>query len=323
MGVRFGVGYLDGKRPHLVVYMKNRQDGGAFNLIEAAYTFDGSKAKMAWKWLRGEQDAPDGHNTRIIDVDGDGKDEVIEIGFCLNGDGTLRYSLGPAGIVHGDRYHVAKMDPSRMGLQGYGVQQRNPSLLVEYYYDAGSGKVLWKHYADDIVDNGRGMAADIDPDHPGMEVWSFYGAYNAASNELINNNVSVFPYPQLSVWWDGDELRELINDGNINKWDYKTSKMQRLVTTYHFNAHAVDHDPIFVGDILGDWREEVIFPNPDFDELIVFTSDQASDIRLYTLMHNPGYRNGVTLKGYVQDSHIDYFLGSDMKKPPKPDIYYV
>ncbi|BCS27808.1 uncharacterized protein APUU_60856S [Aspergillus puulaauensis] len=322
MAVRFGVGYLDGERPHLVAYMKNRKDSGEFNLIEAAYTFDGSSVDLAWAWNRDDQDAPDGHNTRIIDVDGDGVDEVAEIGFMLNGDGTLRYSLGPAGVVHGDRWHIAKIDPSRDGLQGYGVQQDNPSLLYEYYYDATNGTIIWEHDGAEEGDNGRGMAADIDPNYDGMETWSFLGLYNAASDELTQDE-DAYPYPQLSVWWDGDELRELINDGNINKWDYEAGSIKRLVTTYRYDAATADGDPMFQGDILGDWREELVFTNGDYSELFIFTTDQPSDIRLYTLMHNPAYRNGVTLKGYVQDSHVDYFLGAGMETPEAPNITYV
>jgi rhamnogalacturonan endolyase len=38
--------------------------------------------------------------------------------------------------------------------------------------------------------------------------------------------------------------------------------------------------------------------------------------------HNPAYRNGMTLKGYVQSSNVDYFLGHDMVTPPQPNISY-
>ncbi|KAH7166585.1 hypothetical protein EDB81DRAFT_839088 [Dactylonectria macrodidyma] len=296
---------LDGPTaPHLVVYMNNRQDGGDFNLIEAAYTYNGRSAKMEWKWLRGSQDAPDGHNTRVIDVDGDGLDEVIEIGFLLNGDGNLRYSLWPSGVVHGDRYHVAKMYPDRRGLQGYGVQQRNPSLLYEYYYDARNGKVIWKHYGDELSNVGCGMAGDIDPTFPEMEVWSFSGVYNALENKLTADT-DEYPWPQLGIWWD------------------EGGGTTRLLTPYRFGATPVDGDPIFQGDFLGDWREELIFPNADFNELLIFTTPIESDIRLYTLMHNSDYRNAVTLKGYVQSHHVDYFLGIGMETPPTPDICYI
>ncbi|KAF3345053.1 hypothetical protein VdG2_06821 [Verticillium dahliae VDG2] len=107
LAARFGVGYLDGRQPSLVAYMKNRKDDGDFNLLMSAWSFSGTALKMQWKWRRESRDAPDGHSTRIIDVDGDGRDEVHESGFTLHGDGQLRYSLGPQGVVHGDRFHIA------------------------------------------------------------------------------------------------------------------------------------------------------------------------------------------------------------------------
>ncbi|KAF7557468.1 hypothetical protein G7Z17_g734 [Cylindrodendrum hubeiense] len=328
LAARFGVGYLDGRRPHLVTFLKNRIGTGAFNLIMAAWTFDGSDVTMEWKWLREDQDAPDGHNTRIIDVNGDGKDEIAEIGFMLNGDGSVRYLLGPAGVIHGDRYHIAKMDPDREGLQGYGVQQRNPSGLYEYYYDATDGTILWEHYGEEIIDIGRGMAGDIDPRYPGMEVWSFSGVYNAESNNLTEPDTELTPWPHLGVWWDGDELTELYNDGKFEKWDWEnptpSGKLPRLLKASDYGAiQPYNRNPAFIGDILGDWREEVILTNEDYDELIIFTTDHPSDIRLYTLPHNPAYRNAMTLKGYMQSHHVDYFLGHGMEQPPRPKIRYV
>ncbi|KAH7127591.1 hypothetical protein EDB81DRAFT_907927 [Dactylonectria macrodidyma] len=328
LGARFGVGYLDGERPHLVTYLKNRIGNQGFNLIEAAWTFDGRRVAMEWKWLREDQDAPDGHNTRIVDVDGDGKDEVAEIGFVLNGNGSVRYLLGPEGVVHGDRYHLAKMDPERDGLQGYGVQQRNPSLLYEYYYDATDGTIIWEHSGSELADIGRGMAGDIDPRYPGMETWSFYGISNAPSNVLTEPDTELYPWPHLGIWWDGDELIELYNDGKFEKWDWEnptpSNKAPRLLKASDYGAiNPYDRNPAFVGDILGDWREEVILTSATYDELIIFTTDHPTDVRLYTLPHNPAYRNAMTLKGYMQSHHVDYFLGHGMKTPPRPKIRYV
>ncbi|KAH8588445.1 FG-GAP repeat family protein [Bisporella sp. PMI_857] len=303
LAARFGVGYLDGSRPHLV-----------------------ASVNMAWKWLRGNQNAPDGHNTRVLDVDGDGRDEIHEIGFTLNGDGTVRYLLGPQGIVHGDRFHIAKMDPNRAGLQGYGVQQDNPSGLLEYYYDARNGNMIWRHTGA-VSDVGRGMAGDIDPRSPGMEVWSFSGVYNAPSNTLTEPNTTNRPWPHLGLWWDGDVLMELYNDGKFEKWDWNnpkpTNSLPRLLRISDFGAiNTHGPNPAFVGDIMGDWREEVIVTNSAYNQLIIFTTDRPSDIRLYTLAHNPQYRNEMTLKGYLQSHHVDYFLGSGMSTPPRPNIRY-
>ncbi|KAH6693932.1 FG-GAP repeat family protein [Plectosphaerella plurivora] len=285
LAARFGVGYLDGQRPSL------------------------------WKWRRDNQDAPDGHNTRIVDINGDGRDEIHEIGFTLNGDGTLRYSLGPQGVVHGDRFHIAKMDPTRAGLQGFGVQQDNPNGLLEYYYDATRGEILWKHSSSTPGDVGRGLVGDIDPTKPGMEVWSFSGLYNGPSNQLIVSDTTLAPWPHLGLFWDGDILMELYNDGKIEKWNHlspsRSGSVPRLVSTWNYGAiNTHGPNPAFHGDLFGDWREEVILVSPENDELVIFTTDRPTDIRLYTLAHNPAYRNSMTLKGY------------GMSKPPRPNIRY-
>ncbi|KAJ4287215.1 hypothetical protein N0V90_012613 [Kalmusia sp. IMI 367209] len=322
LAARFSIGYLDGKTPHLIAFMKNRQPGqGAFNRMIGAWTFNGNTVKQAWV-KKGDdfKSRPDGHNSRSIDVDGDGVDEFCEIGFCLNGDGSFKYGL-PDIVVHGDRWHIAKMDPDRKGLQGYGIQQNNQDLLNEYYYDATNGKLLWEHFGTEVGDVGRGMVGDIDPDKPGMEVWSFQGLYNAKSNAKISDKA---PWPQLGMWWDGDVTMELYNDGKIEKWVPKDQAVTRLETVSHYGAlNPNDPHPGFLGDIFGDWREEAITVNENYSELIIFTTNTASDIRLYTLAHNPAYRNDMSLKGYHQSHHVDYFLGAGMKTPPKPDIRYV
>ncbi|WDV49272.1 hypothetical protein PV963_01845 [Streptomyces coeruleorubidus] len=328
MYARFGVGYLDGSRPSLVAFMKNRRGNGAFNLMMGAWQFTGQSLTQQWKWLRGNQNTPDGHNTRVIDVNGDGTDEVAEIGFVLNGNGTLRYSLGPAGVIHGDRFHIAKMDPNRPGLQGYGVQQDNPSGLREYYYDATNGSIIWRHTASGTADVGRGMAGDIDPRFPGMEVWSFSGLYNAPANRLTEPNTSLRPWPQLGLWWDGDITMELLNDGKFEKWNPSNPKpsnsLARLLTTSNYGAVDASQNvqPTFYGDILGDWREEAVYTNASYNQLIIFTTDHPTSTRLYTLAHNPAYRNAMTLKGYMQSHHVDYFLGAGMARPPRPNITY-
>ncbi|HEX6358305.1 hypothetical protein [Actinophytocola sp.] len=328
MYARFAVGHLDGVNPSLVAYMKNRIGNGGFNLMFTAWRFTGGALTQQWKFLRGNQDLPDGHNTRVIDVDGDGRDEIAEIGFVLNGNGTLRYSLAPRGVIHGDRFHIAKMDPNRAGLQGYGVQQDNPNGLRDYYYDAATGTMIWQHVESGVADVARGMAGDIDPRFPGMEVWAFSGLYNGPTNRLTEPNTSLRPWPQLGLWWDGDVTMELLNDGKIEKWNPNSptasGSVPRLVSTWNYGAVDASQgvQPTFVGDVLGDWREEAVYTNAAFNELIIFTTNQQSSTRLYTLAHNPAYRDDMTVKGYMQSHHVDYFLGAGMATPPRPNISY-
>ncbi|MFK0110938.1 hypothetical protein [Streptomyces sp. NPDC091217] len=327
LAARMGVAYLNGTTPSLVAFMKNRKDDGSFNLMIGAWKFDGDSLDRQWIWERGDTDAPDGHNTRAIDVNGDGTDEIAEIGFVLNSDGTLRYSLGPKGIIHGDRFYIADMDPSRSGLEGYGIQQENTSGLLEYYYDASTGSVIWQHYGA-VTDVGRGLAADIDSRYPGMETWSFSGLYNAPANTLTQSGTSLEPWPALSLYWDGDLTAELLNDGKIEKWDptdpTTSGSLPRLVSTWKYGAVNASQgvNPTFVGDIMGDWREEAVYTDAAYDQLIIFTTDQPTSTRLYTLAQNPAYRNGMTFKGYMQSYAPDYFLGAGMSTPPRPNITY-
>jgi rhamnogalacturonan endolyase len=76
------------------------------------------------------------------------------------------------------------------------------------------------------------------------------------------------------------------------------------------------------GDILGDWREEAVYMNAAYSELMIFTTNIASSTRIYTLPHNPAYRNCLTIKGYYQSNQVDYFLGNNMATPPVPSITY-
>jgi hypothetical protein len=254
-----------------------------------------------------------------MDFDGDGKDDVGEIGFVLKNDGSLLYNLSSQGIYHGDRWHVGKLDPNRPGMQGYGIQQDNSDGLIEYYYDAGTGKMLWKHTTINVGDAARGEAGDIDPDRPGYEVWSFSGLYNAPSNTQL---ASYTPYPNFRIWWDGDVLSENYNDRKIEKWNPGTSSVSRMATLWNYHsATGSDRDaPMFYGDILGDWREEVIVTNNDYSQLLIFTTPYPTDTRLYTLPHNPEYRNSMTVKGYLQSHMIDYYLGANMSTPPTPPM---
>jgi hypothetical protein len=322
MAAQMGIGYLNGRTPSIIASMKNRIGSGAFNMMICAWDFDGLSLTQKWKWRRGSGNYPDGHNLRIVDVDGDGLDEIGHIGFILKGDGTVLYNLASTGgVVHGDRWHIGKFDSVRPGLQGYGIQQDNPSGLLEYYYDAATGAMLWQRIGTP-GDVARGDVGDVDPSTPGFECWAFNGVWNLPTRTRLS---TASPWPVLRLWWDGDDLSESYNDGKIEKWIYSSSSVSRLVTTWNFNG-ATGSDrgaPMFYGDILGDWREEVILTNANYTALNIFTTSSPTSRRLYTLPHNPAYRNCMTVKGYMQSHHLDYYLGHGMTTPPKPAIELV
>lgn len=324
LALQLGIGYLNGTTPSIVAFMKNRNADKSFNLVIAAYRYTGNNLTMEWKWLRGEQDTHDGHQMRIVDLDSDGKDEIAEIGFVLNGDGTLRYSLYNQNIFHGDRFYIGKFDPNSSNFQGYGIQQDNTTGLLEYYYDAATGAMIWQHTTTPPAgDVGRGDVGDIDPRYAGYETWSFSGIYNGPSNTQLTT-AAESPWPAFRLWWDGDLLSESLNETKFEKWNYTTNTVSRLLTAYKYHNAVLNwrNAPVFYGDIAGDWREEVILPSyTDYSKLIVFTTNIPTTTRLYTLAQNPAYRNSMTIKGYAQSHLTDYYLGEGMSTPPRPNIY--
>ncbi|MFH9619014.1 hypothetical protein ACH4MM_35655 [Streptomyces pratensis] len=114
---------------------------------------------------------------------------------------------------------------------------------------------------------------------------------------------------------------ELLNNGKPEKWNPESpapsNSLPRVLTTSKFGATGVGSagNPTSVGDIMGDLREEAVYTDADHDELIVFTTDRPTDTRLYTLAHNPAYRNDMTVKGYMRSHEVDYFLGHGMNEP--------
>ena len=322
LGTLFGIGYLDGVRPSLVIHAKNRTGGSGtpFNTINSAWDYRGGVISQRWSIQWDGNIAPQAsHSMRIVDIDGDGRDELACGVFAVDDNGTLFYDLGDVGVVHGDRFQIGDLDPSRPGQEMYMVQQDNPSGLHEFFADAATGELLWT-ISGALGDVGRGSATDLDPTYPGAECWAFEGIHSA-DGTLVSPN---YPWPNLVIWWNGDLFGDNLDKDVIDKWNYSIQSSSRMVTCYHWgtssNSRSISQ---FQGDIIGDWREEIVFDSPTHDQLLVFTTSSTTTHRLYTLAHNPAYRNCMTTQGYRQQHIPDYFLGDGMSTPPTPNIIIV
>ena len=58
---------------------------------------------------------------------------------------------------------------------------------------------------------------------------------------------------------------------------------------------------------------------------LLFTTTIPSDIRIYTLMHDPQYRVAIAWQNsaYNQPPHPGFYLGTQMSKLPQPNIYVI
>ncbi|MCR4645440.1 MAG: family 43 glycosylhydrolase [Oscillospiraceae bacterium] len=328
MACMMEIGYLDGEHPSVVCWMKNRNKDKTFNSVTCAYGYQNGKFQMHWKYKNEvlfndrteyKNGYAEAHQIRVADVDYDGRDEVLHMGYCLNGDGSLRYHIDE--IVHGDRWFVGSFDNANNGneMMGYGIQQNNQFGLLEYYYNASTGKMIWTNYAKEgTADVGRGNIGDIDPRYDGFECWSFQGLYNH-NGKRIGDNVL---YPCIRLWWDGDLLSESYNDKKFEKFNYENGTVDRLLSPWKLtDATGSERGaPMFYADITGDWREEVIMTSSDYSKLVILETTDPTDTRLYCLAQNPCYRNCMTAKGYFQSHMLDYYLGTGMQLPETPDI---
>ncbi len=318
------IAYLDGKRPSVVMYGYNRADSGAFYRQFTAFDFRNGALTQRWT-LPQTFPGSEGHQIRIADVDNDGKDEICDLGHVIDDDGTQLFNV-PL-LTHGDRFHIADIDPDRPGLETYAIQQYNPTSLATALFDAGSGTMIKKWYSNSPTDVGRGIALDLTAAHKGYEMYSTQpGIFNAKGARIYTNNL----WAPEGLWWDGDLAREFIDGAGsgalspvINKFNPATGGADRLWTLYNDNGdystrQAYGGRPAFWGDILGDWREELVLVASDKSELRIYTTAIAATNRLYTLMHNPQYRCQATTKGYVQASYVDYYLGYNMPSAVPP-----
>ena len=80
--------------------------------------------------------------------------------------------------------------------------------------------------------------------------------------------------------------------------------------------------PALTADLIGDWREEVVWRESDSSALRIYTTTTATTRRLFTLMHDPQYRVAVSWQNvaYNQPPHPGFHIGNGMATPAKPNI---
>ncbi len=322
-----GVAYLDGVRPSAVMCR-----GYYTRSVLAAWDWRDGKLTQRWVFDSDQHGPADNtnpyrgqgnHNLSVADVDGDGRDEIVYGAMCINADGTPRYSTK---LGHGDALHVSDLDPTRPGREVFAIHENPKHPYGIEFRDANTGALIWGKPGGTAPapDVGRGVAFDIDPRHPGNEVWSTLPGLNNARGEIIStkkpNSVN------FAVWWDGDLLRELLNSNTVSKWDWLTETTHLLFTAEGCTSNnSTKSNPALSADLLGDWREEVILRTTDNQELRIFSTTIATAHRLTTLMHDPQYRLAIAWQnvGYNQPPHPGFFLGEGMKPAPRPNLTFV
>jgi rhamnogalacturonan endolyase len=309
------VAYLDGVHPSVIMCR-----GYYGRSVLAAW--DWRDGKLTSRWVFDSKDGENpysgqgNHNISVADVDADGKDEIIYGSMVVDDNGKGLFSTG---FRHGDAIHVGMLVAGRPGLQVFGVHEieektTGPGAAV---YDAKTGEVLYKGSINKDV--GRGVAGDIDPSNPGAEMW--FSGSDGLLNMKGDRIGDAPPSTNFLIWWDGDLTRELLDGNHVDKY-----KAGRIFTAEGCTSNnGSKSTPALSADLFGDWREELILRTTDNKNLRIYTTTIPTKYRFYTLMHDPQYRLAIATQNvaYNQPPNTSFFLGTDMKKSPKPNIVLV
>lgn len=307
--------YLDGKKPSMVF-----QRGYYTRMAITAYDWDGKTLSQRWYYnaaTSGQECYGQGnHNISAGDVDGDGFDEIIEGSCAVDHNGKFMYRTGKG---HGDAMHLSDLDPDNPGLEVWQVHEEKP-----YGYDlhdARTGKLLFSETSSG--DNGRGVAGDVDSLNRGHELWSAAN-WNTYTVKGKIWKADKRPAYNFRIYWDGDLLDELLDNTTISKWDNAKQQSNTLFQMQGKSCNSTKATPNFSGDILGDWREEVIL-HDGASKLYIYTTTISTEHRMYTLAHDPIYRLGMSWQNtaYNQPPHLGFWLYGNKGKFPTPDITLV
>ena len=309
------IAYLDGEHPSVVECR-----GYYAKTMLAAYDWDGKELKTRWVF---DSSTPGNeafggqgnHNLRVADVDGDGCDEIVYGQMTMDNDGKGLYSTG---MYHGDAIHLlSDVNNEKYYVWGCHENKKDGTSLR----DAATGKVIFQFPSN--KDIGRCCAADIDPTHEGVELWSpntggvldFQGKVIAPQDGFMGDTQSAVP-ANFIVLWDGDLNYEILDGNVISKFNPQTKQLDEMVTfTECAWNNGTKRNPCLQADIVGDWREEVLLRTENSDALRLYVTPFTTDYRFHTFLEDPAYRVSVANENvaYNQPAEPGFYFGSDLK----------
>ena len=307
----FGAPYLDGRKPSIFVGrgIYTRHKFVALDVDPATH-----QLTERWRWMNNQKGSPwygqGYHNYAIVDVDWDGRDEIVWGGMVIDDNGK---GLSTTGFGHGDAQHHGDLNPYVHGQEGFFCNEDHPN---NHYRDLTTAKLYYRNESGN--DDGRAIAGNFLNTVPGAVGFSAHDASPGPVSLVENKHLDILNTTagmaqNFRCYWDGDLQEETFNysDGKNT-----AGAVCKPVTNYKWvlEGSMTNNDtkgtPCFMGDILGDWREEFIMRTAD-NKIRIYTTDIETPWRNYSLWYDHQYRNGMVWEmcGYNQPPHASYFLG--------------
>lgn len=302
----FGAPVLDGRKASIFLargaYTRHRM---------VAYDVDPETHQLTerWRWkdIGGQWWGQGYHNYGIADVDMDGRDEIVFGSMVIDDNGK---GLSTTGLGHGDAQHTSDFDPYRWGLEHFACNETSPS---NNYRNATTSKIYYRLVG--TSDDGRALCGNFTNSYPGCVGKSNGSGVISTVADKVLPNVPGFDL-NFRIYWDGDLCEEILNSPGTER-EAKIDKIvgnsvNRIFTSSGCKMNNWSkNNPGATGDIIGDWREEMVLRTGDNANIRIYTTSTPTSHRIYTLWHDHQYRQAMVWQsiGYNQPPHLSYFLG--------------
>ena len=251
------------------------------------------------------------HSLNVADLDCYGLDEVMYGSMAVDHDGI---GLWNTRLGHGDANHVGKFLPEREGLQMFHCLETGKTMVA--LHDARDGSVIWKKEAASDNDMGRCMVADYSPATPGCE----FCYYKSDLFDQDGNSTGITTSGwklgfATAVWFDGSLSRQGLSEDGI----LHSVPNGRTFTMWRYSMAMINGtkgNPAWYGDLVGDWREEIILPDATrLQDIKIFSTWYPTTHKFPWLMTDHCYWMSCLNEniGYNQPTNTGYYLGSSLK----------
>jgi len=311
----FGAPFLDGRKASLFmargIYTRHK-------MIAMDLNRNSHQWSTRWTWNCNDKNSPwygNGyHNFVIADVDEDGRDEIVYGSMVIDDNGK---GLSTTGLGHGDAQHVGDLDPYRPGLEFFGCNEDKPAMN---YRNATTSEIYIRRTAAD--DDGRALMDNFSNSYPGSQGRSVStGIFSSVTDQEINalggDGFIAWGDLNFRIYFDDDLCSEVLNSPGTAGWGIVLKPgLGRIYGLYNSNQtdgagmnNGSKNNPCFQGDIIGDWREEIVARYGT--DIRVYTTAIESGYSMPSLWFDHQYRQAMVwqMMAYNQPPHLSYFLG--------------